>query len=243
MPAQMEFRVAADSWPTSDFEVRAVGDGMEFAGYAAVFNSLSEDLGGFREMLMPGAFTRSINAAKNGSADIRMFWNHDNSRPLGSTKANLRLSEDSQGLVAEGTLPQTTDGRDMATLTRDRIVRSMSFGFSVPRKTHDGREAQDRPTAANGNTRTLHEVTLYEVSPVTGWPAYRATSASVRHLFGVVDWDDPESVDALIDTLTEDQRRDFFRSLNRPGTVNKTPLVAPYVAAIRARYPELNDAA
>lgn len=236
--SKMEFRVAADAWPESDFEVRAVGDGMEFAGYAAVFNSPSELLGSFRETIMPGAFARSLGAAQKGSADIRMFWNHDSSRPLGSTKANLRLSEDSRGLVAEGTLPDTTDGRDMATLVRDRIVKSMSFGFSVPRKRGDGSPAEE--WSADRAQRTLHEVTLYEVSPVTGWPAYRATSASVRHLFGLADWDDAESVDALVDTLTSDQRRDFFRSLNRAGTTNPASFIAPKVAAIRARYPELN---
>ena len=233
MPTNMEFRVAADSWPTSDFEVRAVGDGMEFAGYAAVFDSPSELLGSFRETIRPGAFTRSLNAARNGSADIRMFWNHDSNRPLGSTKANLRLSEDSQGLVAEGTLPETTDGRDMSTLVRDRIVRSMSFGFSVPRKRGDGSPAEE--WSGDRTNRTLHEVTLYEVSPVTGWPAYRATSASVRHLFAMADWDDPESVDALIDTLSDDQRREFFRSLNRAGSANPSPFIAPNVAERLAR--------
>lgn len=230
MTTQLEVRHAAVAWPDLDFEMRAVGDGMEFAGYAAVFDSQSEDLGGFRETIAPGAFARSINAARNGSADIRMFWDHQPSRPLGSSKANLRLSEDSRGLVAEATLPNTTDGRDMSQLIKDRIVRSMSFGFVVPRKKSDGGPAEEWST--DRSQRTLREVRLLEVSPVTGWPAYTATSASVRHLMSLVDLDEDDSIEAIVRDLSEPQRAAFFRHLN---AAHPTPYIAPNVADLRAR--------
>jgi hypothetical protein len=47
-----------------DFEVRAEGDGMSFTGYASVFNSPSEDLGGFVEYVAPGAFKRSLQIGR-----------------------------------------------------------------------------------------------------------------------------------------------------------------------------------
>jgi len=50
----------------------------------------------------------------------------------------------------------------------------MSFGFSVPPKGDSWSE--------DGSVRELKEVRLYEVSVVTGFPAYQATSASVRSL-------------------------------------------------------------
>jgi hypothetical protein len=50
----------------------------------------------------------------------------------------------------------------------------MSFGFSVP--------ARGDQWSNDGNVRELKEVKLYEVSVVTGFPAYAATSASVRSL-------------------------------------------------------------
>jgi HK97 family phage prohead protease len=208
---------------------------MEFAGYAAVFDSASEDLGGFRETIAPGAFTRSITAAGSGSADIRMFWNHDPSRPLASSRAKtLRLSEDSRGLVAEATLTAAPDGQAMATLIREGNVRSMSFGFNVPRKRADGSAAEEW----NGtrDQRLLRDVTLHEVSPVTGWPAYNATSASVRHLLGMVDWDADDSIANLVTSLTEDQRAAFRRHLVIPFTT-PDPTVADLIARLEAKRP------
>jgi HK97 family phage prohead protease len=234
MTTALEVRHAAVAWPDLDFEMRTVGDGMEFAGYAAVFDSRSEDLGGFRETIAPGAFTRSINAARNGAADIRMFWNHEPGRPLGSSKANLRLSEDSRGLVAEATLPDTTDGRDMAQLIRQKIVRSMSFGFNVPRKAPDGSPAEEWNSTRD--QRLLRHVTLHEVSPVTGWPAYSATSASVRHLLGMVDWDSDDSIDNLVTSLTDDQRAAFRRHLVEPITT-PDPYTADLIARLMAKKP------
>jgi hypothetical protein len=50
----------------------------------------------------------------------------------------------------------------------------MSFGFSVP---SGGDKWSD-----DGMTRELRQVRLHEVSVVTGFPAYKATSATVRSL-------------------------------------------------------------
>jgi hypothetical protein len=156
----------------NDFEVRQgpAGDGMSFSGYAAVFNSDSEPLP-FVERIAPGAFKRSLKSKNN----IRMYLNHDSSMLLATTRAKtLRLMEDAKGLKVEADLPDTTVGRDLSTLIQRGDVDSMSFGFSVPPK---GDSWSD-----DGMVRELKEVRLYEVSVVTGFPAYQATSASVRSL-------------------------------------------------------------
>jgi hypothetical protein len=67
----------------------------------------------------------------------------------------------------------------MAVLLKRGDVDSMSFGFSVPK---GGDSWSD-----DGQQRELREVRLHEVSIVTGFPAYEATSASVRSLDGLVD--------------------------------------------------------
>jgi HK97 family phage prohead protease len=158
----------------SEFEVRSTteddSDYMSFRGYAAVFNSPSQPLP-FTETVMPGAFSKSLRARNN----IRMYLNHDSSMLLATTRAGtLRLEEDSRGLLVDADLPPTTVGRDLSILMQRGDVDSMSFGFSVPR---GGDKYSD-----DGSQRELHEVRLYEVSVVTGFPAYEATTASVRSL-------------------------------------------------------------
>lgn len=156
-----------------DFELRIENgqtDGMHFTGYAAVFNSDSEPLP-FIERILPGAFKRSLKSRN----EIKLFMNHNMDKVLGSTRAKtLKLVEDDKGLFAEAILPDTTDGRDLSVLMQRGDVNSMSFGFSVPQGGDNW--------SSDGQTRELKEVRLHEVSIVTGFPAYQATSANVRSL-------------------------------------------------------------
>lgn len=159
------------AWNPDEAEVRAVdGDGMTFLGYAARFNSRSEYLG-FYETIAPGAFTRTLKARN----EVKAFLNHNTDVVLGSTRAGtLKLQQDDKGLLAEISLPNSEWGRSVAEATRRGDISGMSFGFSVPK----GGDAWSE----DGTERTLNEIALVEVSPVSGFPAYRATSASVRSL-------------------------------------------------------------
>ena len=156
-----------------DFEIRvdeAQSDGMRFSGYAAVFNSNSEPLP-FTERILPGAFMRSLKSRN----EVKLFKNHNMDDVLASTRSKtLTLTEDSKGLLAEAVLPNTTAGRDLAELMKRGDVHSMSFGFSVPPK---GDNWSD-----DGAVRELKEIRLHEVSIVTGFPAYSATTATIRSL-------------------------------------------------------------
>ena len=168
----MEELVETRRITSNDFELRQDqnGDGMSFTGYAAVFNSPSEPLP-FIERIMPGAFSKTLKSRNN----VRMYMNHDSSMLLATTKAKtLRLSEDSKGLFVDASLPDTSVGRDLSVLMKRGDVNSMSFGFSVPT---GGDYFSD-----DGMTRELRQIKLFEVSVVTGFPAYTATSASVRSL-------------------------------------------------------------
>lgn len=72
-------------------ELRVRSDGAGIKGYAAVFNERSEDLGGWREIIMPGAFKRAIREEQ----DVRALINHDPNLVLGRTKSGtLKLDED-----------------------------------------------------------------------------------------------------------------------------------------------------
>jgi len=149
-----------------DFEVRAEGDGMTFTGYASVFNSPSQDLGGFIEYVAPGAFKRSLQSRN----EVKLLWNHDSGEPLASLRGGtMQLVEDERGLKVTATLPQTSRGKDVAELLRTKVIDSMSFGFNVIKDTW----------SRDGQTRTLDSVRLFEVS-IVSFPAYEATTAQVR---------------------------------------------------------------
>lgn len=141
-------------------------------GHAAIFNQLSEDLGGFRELIMPGAFAEAIE-----KDDVRALWNHNPDYVLGrKASGTLLLAEDARGLAIEILPPDTQIGRDLLTLMERSDVNQMSFGFQI----RPG--GQDWAKDDNGQVvRTLKRVRLLDVSPVT-FPAYPQTEVGVREL-------------------------------------------------------------
>jgi HK97 family phage prohead protease len=197
----------------NEFEIRDLGegDGMAFTGYAAVFNSASEPLP-FIERIAPGAFANSLSSRN----EIKMFVNHDTTRVLASKRAGtLRLSEDAHGLRVEADLPPTTDGKDLAILMRRGDVDSMSFGFSVP--------SGGDTWSPDGATRELREVRLHEVSIVTAFPAYTATSAGVRSLdnLAAATGADVSQLDAAITKLEAGEMLDDDAAMLIESVVQK----------------------
>lgn len=141
----------------------------KISGHAAMFDSLSEDLGGFREQIAAGAFTKTLL-----TADIRALFNHDANLILGRNMAGtLRLKEDLTGLAIEIDPPDTTTARDLMVSIKRGDITQMSFGFYT---------VSDKWAKVNGDwVRTLLEVELFDVSPVT-YPAYTQTDVAVRSL-------------------------------------------------------------
>lgn len=141
----------------------------KISGYAAVFNSLSEDLGGFREKIRPGAFAEAIE-----SDDVRALWNHDPNHVLGRNRAGtLKLEEDSNGLHYEIDIPDAQWAKDLAESIRRGDVSQSSFGFWV--------DTDEWKREGGEVVRELIKVKLFDVSPVT-FPAYPATSVSARSI-------------------------------------------------------------
>ena len=135
-----------------------------------MFNSESEDLGGFREIILPGAFDRALREAH----DVRALWNHNADVVLGRTKSGtLRLSVDEHGLRSEIDMPETRAAEDALASIRRGDVDGMSFGFRV---LTDNWRSQD-----GVQIRELTDLELLDVSPVA-YPAYPATQVSTRAL-------------------------------------------------------------
>ena len=168
----IERRSSSDS-----VELREDNDTLTAIGMASVFNSTSQNLGGFVERVAPGAFTKTLQ-----ETDVRALFDHNSANLLGRKSAGtLRLQETERGLAYEVDIPETTLGRDIATLLRRGDLRGSSFGFRTISdswgETDDGYPL-----------RTLNEVALREVSIVT-WPAYESSEASLRSLAEAHDLD------------------------------------------------------
>ena len=161
------------SLPVDNLEVRTDEEGQHtIRGHAAVFDQFSQPIAGqFVEKVSRGAFSRALEEQQ----DVRALWNHDSALVLGRTKSGtLRLREDRQGLAVEIDPPDTQVGRDAVESIRRGDVDQMSFGFVVKQ---DSFEERGGP---NGElVRTLEDVDLFDVSPVT-YPAYEGTDVAVR---------------------------------------------------------------
>ena len=161
----------------AEAEIRLVDENAESAaitGYAAVFNSWSEDLGFFKEKIAQGAFAKSV---KDG--DVRALINHDPNLIIGRTRnRTLRLWEDDKGLGFEVKLPDTSYAHDLRESIKRKDITQNSFGFQT---------VVDE-WSTDGKRRTLHEVRLFDVSPVT-FPAYKQTSVKLRLRELGIDYD------------------------------------------------------
>ena len=149
----------------SELRVSTKGDDVVLRGHAAVFDVLSEDLGGFREKIDAGAFDDTLDA------DVRALKNHDPNLILGRTKAGtLELRTDDKGLVYEIRMPNTQYAKDLTESVNRGDISQSSFAFLALDDKWEKVDGQD--------VRTVMRAELIDVSPVT-YPAYAATDASV----------------------------------------------------------------
>lgn len=121
----------------------------------------------FVEQIVPGAFKRALERAKN----IRILLNHDKNRDLGGTDSNLELKEDAIGLRAITTITDPEVIKD----AREGKLRGWSFGFCE-------RKASEEDTSNGMKRRFVEDLDLLEVSLVDQKkvPCYAGTSIECR---------------------------------------------------------------
>ena len=155
---------------TRTFRAQLSEDSGAISGYAAVFNEYSVDLGGFTEIISPGAFTEAI-----GRDDVRALLNHNPDYVLGRNRSEtLRMVEDARGLRVEIDLPPTTWANDLRESMKRGDINQMSFQFRSD-------EDEWRKDEERGVVHELHKASLLDVSVVT-FPAYPQTSAMARSI-------------------------------------------------------------
>lgn len=151
-------------------EVRSGSDKRTIGGYAAKFERISQNLGGFVEKIDRGFFNKSRG---DGWPGVIARYNHDDNMMLGTTAAGtLRLDIDDTGLIYDVDVPLTR--ADVFELVERGDVSQSSFAFGVF-------EDDWGMTPEGFPLRTLVKGRLYDVAPVNT-PAYTDTSVALRSL-------------------------------------------------------------
>lgn len=150
-------------------EIRADGEEVRVAGYAAVFNQQTDIGGYFREVIAPGAFDDAI-----GRDDVVFLVNHEG-LPLARTRSGtLRLTQDDKGLRMETVLDaEDPDVKSIVPKMKRGDLDKMSFAFWP--------EVQEWDESGDIPVRTIRKARLFDVSIVTT-PAYDGTSIALRSL-------------------------------------------------------------
>ena len=162
---------------TVPVEIRAGADNNSkrtIGGYAAKFERMSQNLGGFVERIAPTFFSKSRG---DGWPGVIARYNHDDNMVLGTIGGGtLRLSVDDIGLVYDVDLPQARS--DVLELVERGDVRQSSFAFIA--------YEDDWTTSDQGfPMRTLVSGRLLDVAPVNT-PAYEDTTVGTRSIDGAL---------------------------------------------------------
>ena len=153
---------------------RAEGDSRRVEGVAVVFDSWSEDLGGFREKIARGALDGVI-----ARSDIFALLDHRRDRGiLGRSKrgdqVSLQLEIREDGLHYAFEAPETALGDELLSCLERGEIDGSSFAFTV---------LEDQwERVGDVYQRTITKIDeLYDVSPVYS-PAYSQTTCDLRGL-------------------------------------------------------------
>ena len=155
--------------PVSKIELREQEGEKVIKGYAVVWDEISPDYYGFKEVFRKGAFTKTLQESK-----IYFVHGHDLNSVLGQNRnGTLNLVQDDVGLRFELKVPNTQLGNDIYTLVKDGTLSEMSFRFAPIKENVEIDEEKEEVL------REIKEAQLWEISTVAfAW--YRNTYVEAR---------------------------------------------------------------
>lgn len=157
-----------------NIELREEAESRHIEGYGSVFNERSVDLGGFQEVIAPGAFDGVIERS-----DVKCYLDHNPEKGIlarsRNGKGSLSLELDERGLKYAFDAPHTNLGDEVVEGLKRGDYSQSSFAFTVESETWSKEE--------DGTyLRTINKIGgLYDVSIVAN-PAYEGTSVALRSL-------------------------------------------------------------
>ncbi len=131
--------------------LKGLGDDGTISGYGAVFGNRDS----YGDVILDGAFKRSLADHRRNKSRPKMFWQHDPSQPIGSW---TEVVEDDKGLLVTGQLNMDVQrGREAHALLKAGDIDGLSIGYRVVKASEDETEA----------VMLLKELSLIEVSVVS----------------------------------------------------------------------------
>lgn len=134
------------------FELKSVDDDGVFTGYGSVFHVQDS----YREIVVPGAFAKSLAGWQARENLPPCLWQHNASQPVGPY---LEMSEDEYGLYVKGRLlkDDVSLAREAYALMKSKVVTGLSIGYRTVVEEYN----------SEAKIVTLKEIDLWEVSIVT----------------------------------------------------------------------------
>lgn len=161
---------------------------MEFSGFPLHIKSLSDtgqieglaagygNVDSHGDVIAPGAFAKSIGAAKANDRWPVMLLHHDPKRPVGRWDS---FTEHSDGLIAKGTLALgASDGREAMALLKAGALTGLSVGFTDAKRDY------------GSGAKTITEGNLMEVSLVAMPSNPKTRVSSIKSIGNVRDIED-----------------------------------------------------
>lgn len=185
-----------------NFEVKEVQADGSFAGYASVFG----DLDSYRDIVLPGAFKKSLGEYKKNGRKVPILWQHDSREPIGTYEL---IKEDDHGLYVEGQLTKGVSRADDAhLLLKQGALSGISIGYTTKDSDFDSKK----------EIRYLKEVALWEASLVTFPALDTARVETVKSLSDLMDIGDCE--DWLRDAagLSQKEAKTIISKIKAAGT-------------------------
>lgn len=135
-----------------DLKIKAVSDDGFFSGYGSVFGNADS----YGEVVMPGAFSKTLERIKAAGRKVPVLWQHRQGEPIG---IYTKLEEDDRGLYVEGRLLKDSvrQASEAHALMQAEAVSGLSIGYYTIDDSYDEVE----------RVRRLKELELIEISLVT----------------------------------------------------------------------------
>ena len=168
--------------------------------YPSIYGVIDSD----KDMVMPGAFTKTISewGPSSPKPRIKHLWQHDRYQLIGRPEL---MKEDGKGLYVESLFGKDQFSQEKLQQHIDGIITEMSFGYEIVK-------AEKSATREGQEYQRLTELKMWEYSSVT-WGANMMTEA-----FSGVKTEDKKTALDLLNTRMDK----FIKALRNPKYTDDT---------------------